>query len=148
MNLTAITPILNVSDVPASIAWFEKLGWRRCFTYNDGGMIAGSADRNQHGPAQFASVGSGECEIFQCLNGQGSRGGPSPQYVTGDEDTGGVWMTWWVKTAAEVDAAHATAVKHGMTVARPPVNEPWGVRECQIVHPDGHTFRVSAPAHP
>jgi len=145
MNLTAITPILNVSDVPASIAWFEKLGFRRCFTYNEGGMIAGSADRNEHGPAGFASVGGGECEIFLCHDGQGSRGGPSPRHVTGDYDTGGVWMTWWVKTCAEVDAAHALAVRHGMTVACPPTDEPWGVRECRLVHPDGHTFRVSAP---
>ena len=146
MNLTAITPILNVSDVPASIAWFEKLGWRRCWTYNEGGMIAGAADRNQHGPATFASVGSGECEIFQCLNGQGSPGRPAVEQVAGDrDDTGGAWMTWWVKTAAEVDDAHAAALKHGLKVVWPPTNEPWGVRECRIVHPDGHTFRVSAP---
>ena len=147
MNLTAIAPILNVSDVPASIAWFEKLGWNRCFTYNDSGMIAGAADHNAHGPAQFAAVGSGECEIFLCQNGQGSRGGPMPQHVTGDDDTGGVWMSWFVRTRAEVEAAHALAVKHGMTVAAPPVDEPWGMCECRIVHPDGHTFRVSAPVH-
>jgi len=147
MNLTAITPILNVSNVPASTAWFEALGWRRCWTYNNGGMIAGAADQNDRGPATFASVGSGECEIFQCLDGQGSRGGPMPRHASGDDDTGGVWMTWWVRTAAEVDAVHATALKHGMAVARPPTNEPWGIRECQIVHPDGHTFRVSAPVH-
>ena len=27
MRVRGITPILNVTDVPASILWFEKLGW-------------------------------------------------------------------------------------------------------------------------
>src|SRR5437773_1241811 len=114
MKLTHITPILNVSDVPASMAWFEKLGWKRCWTYNDGGMIEGAADASAAGPAAFASVGSGECEIFLCKDGQGSRGGPLPKHV-GDDDTGGVWMSWWVATPAEVDAAHLLALKNGMT---------------------------------
>ena len=144
MYLTAITPILNVSDVAASIAWFEKLGWNRCWTYNDGGQIDGAADANRDGPANFASVGCGECEIFLCRDGQGSRGGPLPKHV-GDDDTGGVWMSWWVKTPAEVDEAHAHALKNGMTITWPPTDEPWGCRECRICHPDGHTFRIAGP---
>jgi hypothetical protein len=28
MQLTGLTLILNVSDVGASLAWFETLGWR------------------------------------------------------------------------------------------------------------------------
>lgn len=146
MNLTGITPILNVSDVGASLAWFEKLGWKRCWTYNDGGPIEGAADRNESGPANFASVGSGESEIFLCRDGQGSRGSHLPKHY-GDDDTGGVWMSWWVRTPSEVDAAHKLALQHGMTVAWPPTDEPWGCRECRICHPDGHTFRISAPLH-
>jgi uncharacterized glyoxalase superfamily protein PhnB len=53
-------------------------------------------------------------------------------------------MSWWVKTPNEIDAAHALALKHNLAVTRPPTDEPWGVRECRIVHPDGHTFRISA----
>ena len=147
MNVTGITPILNVSDVPASIAWFEKLGFKRGFTYNDGGMIENAADRNAHGPAGFAAVCAGESEIFLCHGGQGSRDGRAPRRP-GDDDTGGVWMSWWLKTPAEVDAAHALALKHGFTVTWPPTDESWGVRECHIVHPDGHTFRVSASLGP
>lgn len=143
MNLTAITPILNVSDVGASIAWFERLGWKRCWTYNDGGMIAGGADSDASGPAKFAAVGSGECEIFLCRDAQGARGGKTPKFP-GDDDTGAVWMTWWLKTRAEVDAAYVLAKKNGVAVATPPTDEPWGVRECRIVHPDGHHFRMSS----
>ena len=143
MQLTHITPILNVSDLAASLTWFEQLGWRRGFTWNSGGMIPGAAAANAAGPATFGSVGAGQCEIFLCCGAQGSRGGPSPRHV-GDDDTGGVWMSWWVASPAEVDAVHALALQHGMHVARPPTDEPWGVREFHLVHPDGHTFRVGA----
>jgi len=129
VDVRHITPILNVSDLAASFAWFAQLGWRKCFEYGD--------------PPDFGSVGSGQVEIFLCVNGQGSRGGPLPRHVR-DDDTGGVWMTWWVATPADVDAAHALAQSHGMTVTRPPTDEPWGVRECHLRHPDGHTFRVTA----
>jgi len=144
MKLTGLTPILNVSDVPASIGWFLKLGWRRAFAWNSGGMIAGGADRNDSGPAHFASVCCGDVEIFLCKDGQGSRGRPLPGPES-DDDGGGVWMSWWFKTPQEVDEVHALAVREGMAIAWPPTDEPWGVREFHLCHPDGHTFRISAP---
>lgn len=143
MTIVHLTPILNVANVPASIAWFEKLGWKRHFSWNSGGMIAAAADANAAGPAHFAGIGSGKCEIFLCQDGQGSRGGPMPRHA-GDDDTGGVWMSWWVDSPKAVDELHALAQQHGMTVTRPPTDEPWGVREFHLRHPDGHTFRVSA----
>jgi uncharacterized glyoxalase superfamily protein PhnB len=151
VKVTSVSPILNVSDVPASMAWFEKLGWERHFSGNGGGMIAGAADQNAHGPAHFAGVGNGEVKVFLCRGGQGSRG-TAPDLAAiaraggrvDDDDTGGVWMSWWVETPADVDAAYQLAVKNGVAVVWPPTDEPWGVRECRIVHPDGHTFRISA----
>ena len=117
-----ITPILNVSDMEASFAWFFALGWRKCWDWGD--------------PPTFGSVGSGECEIFMCLNGQGHRQDPAGPYV----EIGGVWMTIWVD---QVEAIHATCLENGIEVTRPPTDEPWGVREMHIRHPDGHIFRVS-----
>jgi hypothetical protein len=32
----------------------------------------------------------------------------------------------------------------GLDIAWPPPSEPWGVREFNLRHPDGHTFRVSS----
>ena len=49
--------------VCASIAWFEKIGWRRNFSWNDGGEIEAGADQNDYGKAQFAGVGAGKCEV-------------------------------------------------------------------------------------
>ena len=143
MTVQSVTPVLNVSNVGASLAWFESLGWKRGFSWNDGGMICGAADSNEHGAAGFGSVCSGKAEIFLCCGGQGSRGTILPKFP-GDDDTDGVWMSWWMESPADVDALHALAVANGMTVTYPPTNEPWGVREFHLRHPDGHMFRVSS----
>jgi len=29
MQVECITPVLNVSDIAASVAWFEKWGWKK-----------------------------------------------------------------------------------------------------------------------
>jgi hypothetical protein len=82
MFTRALTPILNVSNIQASFAWFEKLGWRRSFVWGE--------------PPGFGGVISGEVEIFLCDNAQGGRGrGASATTFgpTGDE-TGdkGTWI--------------------------------------------------------
>ena len=132
MPVQKVTPILNVSSLPQSIAWFEKLGWRVGFTWPKG-----AADPD------FGSVSSAHAEIFLCRGAQGSRGTIMPKYP-GDDETDGVWMSWWVNSPAEVDVLHDTALQQGMIVTYPPTNEPWGVREFHLRHPDGHMFRVSA----
>ena len=53
-------------------------------------------------------------------------------------------MTWWMGSPAEVDALHQIAVSKGLIVTYPPTDEPWGVREFHLRHPDGHMFRVSS----
>jgi predicted enzyme related to lactoylglutathione lyase len=75
MRARGITPILNVSDMDASFAWFEKLGWRRLWDYDD--------------PPTFGAVGNGDCEMFLCLNGQGQQ----------------VWISIWVDDVDEVHRA-------------------------------------------
>ena len=141
MAIKGLTPILNVSDVPNSLAWFESLGWRRGFTWNDGGMIEGAGDRSAHGDAQFGSVCAEDSQIFLCRGGQGSRGTILPRWP-GDDMTDGVWMSWWIDSVSSLDELHATAVSLGYVVTMPPTNEPWGVREFHLRHPDGHMFRV------
>ena len=86
---------------------------------------------------------SEKAEIFLCRGAQGSRGTIMPKFP-GNDETDGVWMSWWMKSPAEVDALHATALSLGYMVTYPPTDEPWGVREFHLRHPDGHMFRVSA----
>ena len=126
MIAKAVTPILNVSNFLESVLWFQKLGWRKGFQW---GM-----------PPRFGAVCSGEFEIFLCLNGQGGRGkGPLPTTRDNDENKG-VWMSVWVD---DVDAVHSLCLDQGIEITMPPTNEPWGVRELHIRHPDGHVFRIS-----
>lgn len=142
MKIKGVVPILNVSDVAASLAWFEQLGWTRSFTWNVGGSIEGAADANEHGVANFAGLFAGDFQVFLCRDGQGGRG--ALPRCPGDEQNGGTWMSWWLDSPADVDAAHALALQHGMHVSWPPTDEPWGVREFHLVHPDGHVFRIGA----
>ncbi len=143
LDLRGLTPILNVQSVPSSFAWFESLGWRRGFAWNRTGLIAGGADRNVHGEACFGSVCAGNHEVFLCCGAQGARGTIRPRHA-GDDETDGVWMSWWLGSLAALDALHATALRLGLDVTMSPTDKPWGLREFHLRHPDGHMFRVSA----
>ena len=129
MDVQGVTPILNVTSLAASFDWFEKLGWRKLWEYGD--------------PPTFGAVVSGTSQIFLCQDGQGSRGGAMPREPW-DNQAGSTWMTWWLRSPADVDAAYALASTLGVVAPWPPTDMPWNVRECHIRHPDGHTIRVSA----
>lgn len=124
MKVRHLTPVLNVSDVAASLEWFEALGWERGFVWTDEGGMGGTEEPD------FASIQAGhEAEIFLCLDDQGARP---------------MWMSWFLPSLEELDAAYARADELGYEIVQPPTNEPWGMREFHLRHPDGHTFRVGA----
>jgi hypothetical protein len=130
MSERHVTPILNVSDIGASFAWFERWGWKKLWDWGT--------------PPSFVAVGSGGAEIFLCLGGQGGRGkgaNASTFGPDGDEVADkGVWMSVWVD---DVDEVHRQCVAAGLDVTFPPTDMPWRVREMHVRHPDGHVFRVS-----
>jgi catechol 2,3-dioxygenase-like lactoylglutathione lyase family enzyme len=130
MHAQGLTPILNVSNIQQSFAWFEKLGWQKRWEWGT--------------PPTFGGVRSGECEIFLCEGGQGGRGRSTLPMTFGpksDESAEkAVWMSIWVD---DVDAVHRRCVEQGLEVTWPPTDMPWNVREMHVRHPDGHVFRVS-----
>jgi ketosteroid isomerase-like protein/catechol 2,3-dioxygenase-like lactoylglutathione lyase family enzyme len=115
-----VTPILNVSNLAASFEWFRKLGWSHHWDWRP----------SDASPPTFGAVGSGECEIFLCLDGQGGRG------------PDGVWLGIVV---GDVDAVHEVCTREGLEVLKPPRDEPFGMREMFVRHPDGHVFRIGQP---
>jgi catechol 2,3-dioxygenase-like lactoylglutathione lyase family enzyme len=127
MVAKGLTPILNVSDIQGSFAWFEKLGWKKHWDWGT--------------PARSGAVCSGDCEIFLCQDGQGGRGKSALATTSGFGEAvdKGVWMSIWVD---DVDAIHQHCLKQGIEVTRPPADEPWSVREMHVRHPDGHVFRI------
>jgi catechol 2,3-dioxygenase-like lactoylglutathione lyase family enzyme len=127
MLAKGLTPILNVSNIQDSFAWFEKLGWAKGWEWGT--------------PPSFGGVCSGKCEIFLCQNGQGGRGKSSLSDTSKDDSKElGVWMSIWVD---DVDAVHRHCIAQGLEVTMPPTDETWGVREMHVRHPDGHVFRIS-----
>ena len=112
-----VVPILNVSSLADSFEWFARLGWRKNWDWGEAS-----------GPPSFGSVGSGACELFLCLNGQGGRGRDGG--IGGDGQ--GVWLSIWID---DVDALHAVCEREAIEVLQPPRNEPWGVREMHIPIP-------------
>jgi catechol 2,3-dioxygenase-like lactoylglutathione lyase family enzyme len=127
MLAKGLTPILNVSNIEESFVWFERLGWKKGWDWGT--------------PPTFGGVCSGECEIFLCQDGQGGRDvRPLSTAPGADEHTRGVWMSIWVD---DVDAIHRHCLERGIEITWPPTDEPWGVREMHVRHPDGHVFRIS-----
>jgi catechol 2,3-dioxygenase-like lactoylglutathione lyase family enzyme len=130
MHAKQVIPILNVSDIQQSFAWFAKLGWKKGFEWGN--------------PTTFGAVLSGECEIFLCRGAQGGRGKSSVAMTfgeSGDETADkGVWMSVFVD---DVDAAYRRCVEHQLDITWPPTDMPWGVREMHVRHPDGHVLRIS-----
>lgn len=129
MQAKGLTPILNVSNMQESFEWFQKLGWRKLWDWGE--------------PPGFGAVGSGSCEIFLCLNGQGGRGKSAlaATFGPGGDDGAdkGAWMSIWVE---DVDAVHRECVEKGIEVTFAPADMEWNVREMHVRHPDGHVFRI------
>jgi catechol 2,3-dioxygenase-like lactoylglutathione lyase family enzyme len=122
-----LTPILNVSNIQESFTWFEKLGWKKDWEWGN--------------PPTFGAVASGKCCIFLCLGAQGGRckSDLASTGGSGDQADKGVWMSIWVD---DVDEVHRHCLEQGLEVTFPPTDEPWGVREMHVRHPDGHVFRI------
>jgi len=130
MDAKGLTPILNVSNIQDSFAWFEKLGWSKAWEWGT--------------PPTFGGVCSGKFEIFLCEGGQGGRGKSNVKMTFGpfgDECADkGVWMSIWVD---DVDAIHKRCLEQHLEVTWPPTDMAWNVREMHVRHPDGHVFRIS-----
>jgi len=132
MDARGLIPILNVSSLPESFAWFEKLGWRKLWEWSD----------DDDSSPSFGAAGSGSCEIFLCRDCQGARGTATGTTFGKDGNVSkdqGSWISIWVD---DVDAVYQECLKNGVEVAFPPEDMPWNVREMHVRHPDGHVFRI------
>ena len=116
-SLHVVVPILNVKDVPASLAYYvDVLGFGEPWGWGE--------------PATFGGVRTaGGHEIQFCEDGQGHPG---------------TWLSVWVD---DVDALHALYRARDVDVRQQPTTFPWGVREMNVADPDGHRIRFSTPDH-
>lgn len=74
-------------------------------------------------PADFGCVVRDGITVFFCHSGQGKPG------------------MWLYVTVRDVDALHRELRKRGAKIVCAPTDRPWGMRECLVEDPDGHTIR-------
>jgi uncharacterized glyoxalase superfamily protein PhnB len=118
-------PILNVADVPASLAYYtQQLGFTLSWTWSQADRFGGQA------PPTFAQVMRGHCVLFLA---QQEQGGP------------GMWILLDLETPAELEGLYREYQSSGARVIEPPADRPWGMREMRVQDLDGHTFRIGAP---
>ena len=114
---TAMTPILNVESVEASIEHYTSvLGFRKEWDWP-----AEDEDKS------FASISNGRARLYLAENNQGARP---------------VWIYYGVDDA---DALHERYLETGAQIQQKPVDRPWGAREMLVVDPDGHVLRIGGP---
>ena len=111
---TAMTPILNVASVEASIEHYTSaLGFNK-----DWDWPAEEDDKT------FASVSNGKVHIFLAENSQGAR------------------PVWLYYNVGDVDKLHEEYAAAGANIKQEPVDEPWGAREMLVEDLDGHVLRI------
>lgn len=129
MHIAHVIPILNVSNIQESFAWFEKFGWVKAWEWGE--------------PPDFGGVHLGQWQIYLCQDGQGGRGKShlATTFGPGQEDRqgNGVWI--WL-AVDDVDAINERCLTQGLEVTWPPTDMPWNAREMHVRHPDGHVFRL------
>ena len=141
MKVERVVPILDVTDVEASVEWFAKLGWTTTFTWD------GNDDPE---PPDVGGVGCDGSEIFLCRDGQGGRGRGQNAATRGpgadQRADRGAWVSVWVD---DVEAVYQRCLAEQLESTFAPADEPWGVREMHVRHPDGHVLRIGrATARP
>ena len=114
---TAMTPILNVASVEASIEHYTSvLGFNK-----DWDWPAEEEDKT------FASISNGEVHVFLAENSQGAR------------------PVWIYYNVGDVDKLHEEYAAAGAVVSQEPVDRPWGAREMLVEDLDGHVLRIGGP---
>jgi hypothetical protein len=63
----------------------------------------------------------------------------------GDQGQPGTWL--WI-AAGNVDRLYGELQARGARLRHPPMNYPWGSRECQVTDPDGHVLRFAMESKP
>ncbi|MER5636670.1 VOC family protein [Kitasatospora sp. NPDC002227] len=116
---------LGVSDLRASTAFYEALGWQRSAASNDSIVWFATS-----GPA----LGLFPTEELAADAGVPEAGEPSFRGVT---------LAVNLESTGAVDAAMETAVAAGATVVKPPVATDWGGYSGYFEDPDGHLWELA-----
>jgi predicted enzyme related to lactoylglutathione lyase len=115
--------LVRPSDFGAGLAWYrDVLGLPIYREYGHGGRVTGVV----------FFLGGGFLEL-----------------VSGGSPVSGNGAALWLQVRS-VDAEHERLAAAGVEILSPPVDEPWGLRECWVADPDGVRIAlIEVPdAHP
>lgn len=125
----AVTPYLVVRDGQAALAWYQKVL----------GATVDSSMEGQDGAVMHAELRFGADQIYLA---QEFPGPPAEAGFVSPDTLGGTSTTIHLYVP-DVDAAHARAMAEGAREIRPPEDQFWGDRMCNIVDPFGHRWSVA-----
>jgi catechol 2,3-dioxygenase-like lactoylglutathione lyase family enzyme len=121
-QLHGLQPVLAVADLAASLRFYcELLGLEPDFLWGEPPHY-GRVKRLGHG-----------APIYLHLSQSGSGEPPSP-------------ATLRLHVGHDVDGLFTAYAARGASVAAPPTNRPWGLREFALRDPDGHLLIFGAEA--
>src|SRR5437899_2683569 len=119
-KMPALMPMIAVRDPKATIAWFEKLGFKQEGTMEapDGGIVHAHLTR-----------------------------GPELRFMLGPArgETGSAGLELYVTLDESVDALYQRAAAAGIAADGAPQDQFWGDRTFTAVHPDG--YRIMFAQH-
>ncbi|KQV03354.1 MULTISPECIES: VOC family protein [unclassified Kitasatospora] len=132
--MTAATPAfparisivtLGVTDLAASTAFYQALGWSRSTASNDNIVWFRTAD---------SALGLFPTEELAADAGVPAMGEPSFRGVT---------LAVNLESTEQVDAALKVAIEAGATVVKPPAATEWGGYSGYFEDPDGHLWELA-----
>jgi predicted lactoylglutathione lyase len=118
---------LGVRDVPASTAFYERLGWRR-------------SGASVEGDVTFIATPGGVLALWSAME-LAADAGVSPRAA--DAGFRGVALSINLGSPTEVDAAIEAWVAAGGTRARPAAATEWGGYSGYVADPDGHLWEFA-----
>ncbi len=116
IEIKVVSPVLVVSDVNASVAYFKDvLGFDVMFTFGE--------------PTEYGATTRGDVQIHL-----------SKDYLGGRVGKGGCYISM-----LGVDAIYAELKAKGVTIVEDIATRPYGMRDFYIADPDGNTIGFGEP---
>ena len=124
--------ILYVSDVPASLDFYERaLGQRRRFLHESG---------------QYAELDTGDTALAFAAHELAAAN--LPGVYQPDEGTSARPAFEVCFVTRDVQGAFDRAIAEGAEAVRPPQKKPWGQDVAYVRDPDGNLVEIASPAGP
>jgi lactoylglutathione lyase len=124
--------ILYVSDVPASLEFYERaLGQRRRFVHESG---------------QYAELDSGDTALAFAAHELAAANLPGVYRPEEPRSPRPVFEVCFV--TSDVQSAFDRAITEGAEAVTPPQTKPWGQDVAYVRDPDGNLVEIASPAGP